>query len=188
MTRLRTEDIKQIPQALKAYDQHLLNVTGRTLKGIACHAHDLPESECEDMVTSFKICVVPMTCGQGVIKQFSETVSGIISHLGFESCVAQQSDAAGIAEAFDNKSDIILVADDDRFVAINVHTRTVSDNIKMTAKGFVAGLDLMASGLEEKKALVIGCGDVGSATAKVLAAMGALVSVCDVTPQLALTL
>ena len=32
MTRLRTEDIKDIPQALKAYDQQLLNKTGQHFK------------------------------------------------------------------------------------------------------------------------------------------------------------
>ena len=46
----------------------------------------------------------------------------------------------------------------------------------------------MAKGLEAKNALVIGCGEVGCYTAKVLAAMGVLVSVCDINPQLALTL
>ena len=188
MTRLRTEDIEPILQVLKAYDQQLLIQTGHTLGGIACHAHGLPVDELAAMAGSFKVCVIPLTCGLGVIHGFSAAVSGIISHLGFEACVAQASDAAGMAEAFAKKADIILLADDDCFVAMNVHTQYVSDNIEMTARGFVAGLDLMARGLKEAHVLVIGCGDVGSATAKVLAAMGVLVSVCDVDPQLALTL
>jgi len=188
MTRLRTENIKHIPQELKAYDQQLLNKTGNTLKGIALHAVDLLDYEFEEIVKSFKICVIPLTCGQGVINRFSATVSGIIRHLGFHSFVAQNSDAAGIAEAFEKKADIILLADDYRFVAINVHTKYVSDNDEMTAKGFVAALDLMASGLKGKNALVIGCGPVGCYTAKILVIMGVLVSVCDINPQRALTL
>lgn len=188
MTRLRTEDIEHIPQALKAYDRQLLSKTGHTLKGIACHALGLCDDELEEIVASCKACVIPLTCGQGVIDRFCRTVSKIISHLGFHSFVAQHSDAAGIAEAFEKKSDIILLADDHRFVAINVHTKYVSDNIEMTAKGFVAGLDLMASGLKDKNALVIGCGELGRHTAKTLAAMGVLVSVCDINPQLASTL
>lgn len=188
MTRLRTEDIKHVSQELKEYDQELLKKTGNTLKGIALHAIGLSDSEFEEIVKSFNICVVPLTCGQGVINRFSDTVRGIISHLGFHSFVAQNPDVAGIAEAFEKKSDIIFLADDYRFVAVNVHTQHVSDNDEMTAKGFVAGLDLMAGGLKGENALVIGCGSVGRYTAKILVMMGVLVSVCDIHPQLTSTL
>ena len=188
MTRLRTEDIKHISQELKEYDQELLKKTGNALKGIALHAVGLSDNEFEEIVKSFNICIIPLTCGQGVIDRFSATVSGIISHLGFHSLVAQHTDAAGIAEAFEQKSDIILLADDSRFVAINVHTKHVSDNNEMTAKGFVAGLDLMAGGLKGENALVIGCGPLGSYAAKALVKMGVLVSVCDIHPQRTSTL
>ena len=188
MTRLRAEDIKNISQELKEYDQELLKKTGNTLKGIALHAIGLSDYEFEEIVKSFNICVVPLTCGQGVIKLFSETVSGIISHLGFHSFVAQNPDAAGIAEAFEKKSDIIFLADDDRFVAINLHTQYVSDNDEMTAKGFLAGLDLMAGGLKGKNVMVIGCGPLGGYAAKALVKAGVMVSVCDIHPQCASTL
>ncbi len=185
MTRLRTEDIEHIPRELKAYDRQLLNQTGNTLKGIAFHAVGLLDREFEEIVKSFKVCVIPLTCGQGVIDRFSAAVSGIISHLGFHSFVAGNSDAVGVAEAFEKKSDIILLADDNRFVAINVHTKYVSDNIEMTAKGFVAGLDLMASGIKGKNVLVIGCGEVGCNTAKILVNMGVSVTAGDIDPELA---
>jgi pyrrolysine biosynthesis protein PylD len=188
MTRLRTEDIEHIPHELKAYDQQLLNKTGKTLKAIASHAVGLLDSGLDEIIKSNKVCVIPLTCGQGIIDSFSATVSGIISYLGFNSFVAQNSDAAGIAEAFEKKSDIILFADDYRFVAINVRTKYVSDNIEMTAKGFVAGLDLMATGLKGKNVLVIGCGEVGSHTVKILVTMGVLVTASDINPQLTSTL
>jgi pyrrolysine biosynthesis protein PylD len=188
MTRLRTEDIEHIPHELKAYDQQLLNKTGKTLKAIASHAVGLLDSGLDEIIKSNKVCVIPLTCGQGIIDSFSATVSGIISYLGFNSFVAGNSDAAGIAEAFEKKSDIILFADDYRFVAINVRTKYVSDNIEMTAKGFVAGLDLMATGLKGKNVLVIGCGEVGSHTVKILVTMGVLVTASDINPQLTSTL
>jgi len=188
MTRLRTEDIEHIPHELKAYDQQLLNKTGKTLKAIASHAVGLLDSGLDEIIKSNKVCVIPLTCGQGIIDSFSATVSGIISYLGFNSFAAENSDAAGIAEAFEKKSDIILFADDYRFVAINVRTKYVSDNIEMTAKGFVAGLDLMAGGLKAKNVLVIGCGEVGSHTVKILVTMGALVTASDINPQLTSTL
>jgi len=188
MTRLRTEDIKHISQELKEYDQELFEKTGNTLKGIALHAIGLSDSEFEEIVKSFNICVIPLTCGQGVINRFSAAVSGIISHLGFHSFVAKHTDAAGIAEAFEQKSDIIFLADDDRFVAVNIHTQYVSDNDEMTAKGFVAGLDLMAGGLKGENVLVIGCGPLGGYAAKALVKMGVSVSVCDINPQCTSTL
>jgi len=188
MTRLRTEDIEHIRHELKAYDQQLLNKTGKTLKAIASHAVGLLDSGLDEIIKSNKVCVIPLTCGQGIIDSFSATVSGIISYLGFNSFAAENSDAAGIAEAFEKKSDIILFADDYRFVAINVRTKYVSDNIEMTAKGFVAGLDLMATGLKGKNVLVIGCGEVGSHTVKILVTMGVLVTASDINPQLTSTL
>ena len=188
MTRLRAEDIKNISQELKEYDQELLKKTSKTLKGIALHAIGLSDNEFQEIIKSIKICVVPLTCGQGIINGFSATVSEIISHLGFHSFVTQYPDAAGIAEAFERKSDILFLADDDRFVALNVHTQRVSDNDEMTAKGFVAGLDLMAGGLKEEKVLVIGCGPLGCYAAKALVRMGVLVSACDIDPQRTSTL
>lgn len=188
MTRLRTADIEHIPNGLKAYDERLLLATGSGLKAIALFATNVSEDDFEEMVKSLKICVIPMTCGQGAIGGFSDTVSEIITHLGFNSYVTQNSDAAGIAEAFEKKSDVIMLADDNRFVAINVHTKYVSDNSEMTARGFVAGLDLMAAGLKGETVLVLGCGEVGCHTVKVLVDMGVSVVVCDVDPGLALDL
>ena len=188
MTRLRSEDIEHILPALETYDEQLRNKTGNTLKGIACHALGLAEYELENIVKSHEVCVIPLTCGQGIIDCFCATVSGIISYLGFHSLVAGNPDVAGITEALTRKSDIVLLADDQRFVAINVHTKYISDNIEMTARGFVAGLDLMANGLKGKETLVIGCGELGRHTVKTLIAMGGRVSVCDINPQLAVSL
>jgi pyrrolysine biosynthesis protein PylD len=58
----------------------------------------------------------------------------------------------------------------------------------MTAKGFVAGLDLMAGGLKGENALVIGCGPLGNYAAKALVKRGILVSVYDIQPQRTSTL
>jgi 3-methylornithyl-N6-L-lysine dehydrogenase len=188
MTRLRSEDVEHIPRGLKAYDQMLLAKTGHSLSGVACHALELDDRSFAEFAKSCKVCVVPVTCGQGLIKHFCAAVSGIIRHLGFHAVVAKRPDVAGIAEALENKADLVLLADDERFVAINVHTNYISDNTEMTARGFVAGLSLMAKGLQGKDVLVIGCGGVGRYSVKVLAAMGVSVYVCDVDAQLCLTL
>lgn len=185
MTRLRTEDIEHIPRELAEYDRELSAKTGKTLKGIALHAVGLRDDELEEIAGPLKVCVVPLSCGQGIIDGFCETVSGIVGHLGLHSSAARHSDAGGIAEALERRADIILLADDYRFVAVNVHTRHVSDNNEMTARGFVAGLDLMGRGIAGGSALVIGCGEVGRHSVRILVGMGAAVSVCDLNAELA---
>jgi 3-methylornithyl-N6-L-lysine dehydrogenase len=56
------------------------------------------------------------------------------------------------------------------------------DNSRATANGFVAGLDLMAAGLESRPVLVLGCGPVGRWVVRALVARGASVSVVDPVP------
>lgn len=188
MTRLRTEDIEHVAQALSTYDQELLKKTGHGLKGIACHALGLPEHELGSTIKSCRVCMIPLTCGQGVIPGFCASVNSIVSHLGFYAWVTAHPDVAGLAKAYAKKPEIMLMADDDRFVAINLRTGYVSDNTEMTAKGFVAGLDLMVGGLEDQQTLVIGCGDLGRCSAKSLLARGARVFVSDVDHGVALSL
>ncbi len=50
----------------------------------------------------------------------------------------------------------------------------------MTAKGFVAGLEIMAGGLKNRRVLVIGCGAVGHTAVQTLLIRGAEVAVYDV--------
>ena len=76
-----------------------------------------------------------------------------------------------------------MFADDERFVAIDMANRRVVDNADATAKGYVAGLNLMAGGLKGKDVLVIGCGPVGSFATEVLAKLESQVSVYDVNPS-----
>jgi len=161
MTRLTRADVINISAQLDNYDRELLRKTGCTLLGIACKATEVDEIEIADAVGSLTTCVVPMDCGQGTIEGFCDAVKQIVQHLGCKAFVASNSDASGIAEAFEKKCDIIFFADDYRFVAINRNTDRVVDNALSSAKGFVAGLSLMMGGLADRQVLVIGSGRVG---------------------------
>lgn len=183
MTRLGTNDIRMVAQELMPYDQHLRAITGLGLKGLACRAVGLEETKAEDRISDCRVYTVPMTCGQGVIETFSETLSAIASHLGFESCVSGRTDIAGMADAIEDRADIVLSADDDRFVAIHLPTRRVADNSQCTGKGFCAGLAQMAGGLKEKPVLVIGCGPVGQSAAIHAARLGAIVTLFDIEKE-----
>lgn len=183
MTRLQSDDIRMIPQELAAYDNYLQSNTGLTLKGLACRVAGLEEIEVESRIRASRVCAVPMTCGQGVIENFTETLCAIASYLGFEAFVSERTDAAGFAEAFESCADIMLAADDQRFVAINLVTRRISDNSQCTGKGFCEGLSQMAGGLKENPVLVIGCGPVGQSAAQYAASLGATVTLFDIEKE-----
>jgi pyrrolysine biosynthesis protein PylD len=179
MTRLSNSDINSIASRLADYDSALLAKTGSTLKGIACLGVGLEEHAADSQMHGCKVCVVPMTCGQNIFEGFAETICAIATHIGFGGFVAESPDVSGFAEAYKRNAGILLLADDDHFVAINTKSLQVADNAEATGKGFVAGLSLMAGGLSNRSVLVIGCGPVGRSAAIASAQKGAAVTVFD---------
>lgn len=187
MTRLKSADVIDIGMGLQAYDTMLQAQTGRTLLEIACHAHKIDPATLARRIAVTRIGIIPMTCGQGVISGFGDAVDRIIAHMGFTTFVTEHTDAAGMAEAFERKANILMLADDDRFVALNILKYQVIDNTVATARGFAAGLDLMTGGLAGKKCLVIGCGPVGQNAAAALLDFKAVVSIYDQNRQHSMT-
>ena len=180
MTRLKNRDIKGISKQLADYDRELLDRTGHTLRGITCHALDIPEEDFQSLLGNVTIGVVPIRSGEGVIEGFSHTVKDIVKHIGFNVFVTENTDVGGIAGAVERGAEVVLMADDSRFVALNVKQGRVVDNAEATAKGFVAGLDLMVGGLKGQTVLIIGCGPVGRNAALAALHWGAGVSVFDI--------
>lgn len=179
MTRLKTEDICQMPDTLETYDRDLKSVIGLSLKDLACRVAGLGPSAMDGYITGCRVCAVPVTSGQGIINNFSETLCAIASHLGFDAFISRQTDIAGLSEAFEENADIVLASDDDRFVAIHLGHRQVVDNSQATGRGFAFALDQMAGGLTSRPLLVVGCGPVGQHAALTAAALGARVTLCD---------
>jgi len=183
MTRLRIDDIVDIPANLEHYDAELMAKAGCTLRGIACQAAGIDEERVQTLSDSVIVAVVPTTCGKGIISGFADTVKEIVNHVGFKAFVTKGTDVVGLAEAFQEKADIIMLADDDQFVAINVEYRHVVENAEATGKGYVAGLNLMTGGLTGERILVLGCGPVGYSAAMALIKLGAKLSVYDVLQE-----
>lgn len=174
ITRLKEDDVVKIATTLEAYNAELVRITGCSLREIAAVA--VGKDVSADNAQKTNVAVIPMTCGQGVIEGFVESVASIIAYLGFNAVITKSKDAGGVAEAVQKGSEILFMADDDRFVAVNVKTGKVSDNGEATGKGYVAGLAQMCDGLEGKKVLVIGAGPVGRGAALALILFGAEVS------------
>jgi pyrrolysine biosynthesis protein PylD len=180
MTRLTTDDIQDIYGQLDRYDRRLVSVTGRTLLGIAAWASGFTDmAHFQRVAPLIKMSIVPIRSGLGVISGFAAVVSSILVHLGFDASVSEQSDVAGFADAVEMGVHVIFAADDVRFVAFCPRYGKTVDNSRATARGFVAGLDLMAGGLDGKDALVLGCGPVGRWAVEALLMHKARVCVVD---------
>ncbi len=185
MTRLNKSDIRHISSGLEEYNRELQTKTGRTLLGIACHAYGKNEIQVKHRINSFSIHVIPVTAGQGIITDFSETVTAILQFLGFNALTSDNPDTSGIAHAFESKADAVMMADDKRFVGINLNTRVVADNSEATGRVFASVLDLMAGGIKDHEVLVLGCGLVGAAAARTLLFLNSRVALYDVYPPIA---
>ena len=180
MTRLREADLDPVPGRLDAYDAQLREITGASLRQVACRAAGVREPAVLGLLERVRFAAVPVTGGLGVIPGFSEAVAAVVSHLGFPVMVTARPDEAGIDEGARNGADVLLTADDHRFLAITPRGEELADNVVATARGFVTGLELMNGGLEGESVLVLGCGPVGVAAAAALLDRGASVAFCDV--------
>lgn len=188
MTRLTTHDIHDISEGLTRYNDRLTASTGRSLAGIAAHAFGADEADISRRLETLDIRVVPVTGGQGIISSFSDTVAAILNFLGCRAGVSEYTDASGLAHAYEDGTDAVMLADDHRFVGIHLHTRCVADNTELTGRVYAAVLDLLAGGISGQKALVLGCGPVGAAGARALAARDAVPVLYDTRPDAAVTL
>ncbi|AFL99029.1 pyrrolysine biosynthesis protein PylD [Desulfitobacterium dehalogenans ATCC 51507] len=165
MTRLSESDIRCIGNRMENYNRELVIKTGHTLSEIAAHAVGISQVNEGQIDNLGNIAVVPITSGLGVIRGFAETVSGILTFLGAKAQVMNHSDVQGVAEALERKSEMIFMADDDRFIAMHLKSGYFSENSEATGKGYAAALDYMVNSLENRSVLIMGAGRVGRAAA-----------------------
>jgi pyrrolysine biosynthesis protein PylD len=154
--------------------------TGYSLSDIACRAAETDKAQIKALLSEIRVGVIPISSGKGIISGFSNSVLNILLHMGAKAFVTRMTDVAGIAESFEKKADIVMLADDERFVALHIQSRSIADNAVCTGKAFATGLSLMAGGLKGREVLVIGCGPVGRSAAETLIHMGSRVSVYDI--------
>ena len=179
MTRLTEDMIEDIPLNLSQHDSYLRDRMGVGLKGLAEAAVGTVDVD----ASLWKVAAVPITSGEGSIESFSRSVSAVASHLGFRSWVTRGTDVTGLQEAMGECADIVILADDLRFVALNVSNRRCADNGACTAMGYVKAMELACKGVLGKDVLVIGAGDVGSRAIEILISLGAKVKVVEPNPE-----
>jgi pyrrolysine biosynthesis protein PylD len=179
MTRLSSELISGLNENMDAYDLELVQKTGHTLRQIAARTAGLSEKALCEAFRSERAAVVPITAGQGVIEGFVQAVEGIIRHMGCPCFVTGNSDAAGLAEGIEQGASIVFLADDNRFIAINIPQKQVIDNAEATGWSYAYALDACAGGLNDRDVLLIGAGRVGKNALNALLGLGVKVGVFD---------
>ncbi len=182
MTRLTEGDLRGLDRGMAFYDAGLLKITGLSLRQIAAAAAAVPEETVSERSSSSKVAIVPITAGEGLIASFTGTVRSIVEWLRFPAVVTAGTDVAGIAEGIASGAEILFMADDHKFIALNLSTGAVADNGEATGRGFVAALEGLARGLQGRKVLVLGAGAVGAAAIASLRELGAAVALYEIDP------
>lgn len=190
MTRLKTEWISDIEKNASLWNHRLKEMCGMNFIEVAAEASGRSLSELELLRKKTKVAVVPITVGLGVISTFTQSVAATPKAMGFETFITDSSDVDGFYEAYKKGADIVYVADDERYLAINLNKRKIGDNNEATAAGYVTVLKgLLAKkenftlGIEnllrERKVLLLGYGIVGKLAADRLSEEGAEVIVFE---------
>ncbi|MDI9599455.1 MAG: 3-methylornithyl-N6-L-lysine dehydrogenase PylD [Acidobacteriota bacterium] len=177
MTRLTEADVTTLTRELGTFEARLLEATGLDLRGLALRAAGM--EDCCVQLRGARIAAVPMTAGDGVITGFTDCVVAVLLHLGCDAWASTQPDVRGIQAAVAAGAGVLFLADDHRFIALNVTRGCSVDDDPATADGYVAALEAAAGGLGGREVLLLGLGPVGRAAARRLIAKGASVLVVE---------
>lgn len=178
MTRLTPADVAGQLTRLRRLEEMLSEVAKLDLRTLALRASGRSPVE-DDLFVGARCAAIPVSRGSGIIAGFSRGVADVLSHLGCDAWVTERADMAGLREAVEEGADVLFVADDVRFVALDLRRGRCVDNVPATADGFVVALEAAAEGLRERQVLLLGLGPVGRAAAQGLVARGAVVQVVE---------
>jgi 3-methylornithyl-N6-L-lysine dehydrogenase len=177
VTRLTTEDVEALTDSLREFEAGLRDLTGLGLRELAMSTVAHPPA-CVPLHGA-RVAVVPITSGEGVIGGFSDCVVAILRHLGCDAWVTAQPDVRGIQDAYSGAAEVVFVADDFRFIALNTRNGRCVDDDPATADGYVTALEAAAGSLFGRRVLLLGLGPVGRAAARRLVSRGAVVEVVE---------
>ncbi|MHB1344803.1 MAG: 3-methylornithyl-N6-L-lysine dehydrogenase PylD, partial [Thermoleophilia bacterium] len=176
MTRLTADDVGPVAESLPALDRALRRATGADLLTLASMTACGPEPDDPSAyISGMEVEVVPVTAGAGTISGFAEAAAAVCAHIGCHSHVSTRSDVAGLAFAAERGAELVLLADDERFIAFNLFTGSFVDNGLATGHAYAMALYGAAGGVAGREVLVVGLGPVGLAACATLTRLGATV-------------
>ncbi len=179
MTRLNEEWVSEMQSDVMKLQQRLVNVCGLDYIALSIKANGVPANKFVKATNTVKIAAVPITKGKGVISGFCQSLCTILSILGFETFVTENTDYQGFKEAHQKGASVIFMASDIKFIGMNVISHCIADNNFATVKGFLTALDSASGGLANKEVLVLGYGVLGEIAVNELKRMKAEPSVYD---------
>ncbi|MDD7511641.1 MAG: 3-methylornithyl-N6-L-lysine dehydrogenase PylD [Peptostreptococcaceae bacterium] len=171
MTRLKTEWIEGINRGMQGLDRHVEAASNLSLFDMLCRIMTCNKEEAVKRLRDNKICVIPITQGQGIIGEFSESIRGILSFIGANVEVSPKTDVSGMHYAIENRCNIVYFADDERYLAVDLKNFKSAENDFATADAYIKILLSMMKKHgrdEEEEILVIGLGRVGTEAVKIL--------------------
>jgi 3-methylornithyl-N6-L-lysine dehydrogenase len=177
MTRLTEADVTALTGELRAVEDRLREATGLGLRGLALRT--VTDGDRCVQLHGARVAAVPMSSGEGVIPGFCACVVATLQHLGCDAWMTAQPDVRGIQAAVAAGAQVVFLADDHRFIALNVTKGCSVDDDPATADGFVTALEAAAGGLAGREVLVLGLGPVGRAAVRRLEARSATVLVSE---------
>ncbi|MGO8683542.1 MAG: 3-methylornithyl-N6-L-lysine dehydrogenase PylD [Thermoleophilia bacterium] len=175
MTRLTEADVRGLTSDLRRFEAQLERVAGLDLLALAQRAAGGATAVDRQRLAATRMTVVPISAGLGFIPGFASCVAAIVGHLGCPVEVAPQPDVRGFQYAADSGAEVVFVADDYRFVALNLRTGVAVDDDPATADGFCHALDAASDGVRGCGVAVFGLGPVGRAAVRCLDGLGAAV-------------
>lgn len=143
MTRLKTEWITYMLEGMDEYNRNLERKTGYNLTGLMGKTFELDDAAIAEARKHYKVAVVPITQGEGIIGSFSESVAAIVRSMGFTADVMEHTDVDGIYDGVREGYNLFFFADDIRYLALNTEKNICSDNNYATALGFIQVLKAM---------------------------------------------
>lgn len=178
MTRLNTQMINNLAEELAEFEALLTRQTGKTLLELAKSAEGQPSVACfgpppflytPPDPSTCRVAVVPVTAGLGIIPGFAQSVGSILRYLGFPTIVTENKDVAGLSQAIQGGANMVFMADDASFIALNLNTGVCIDNGLATGQIFATALleaisqQTRLTDLRGQKVAVLGLGPVGQA-------------------------
>lgn len=174
MTCLTTTDVIGIPDGWDEYNKHIQRILGVDLLTLAARSAGRGVEEVRSGLAGRRLAAVSISSGVGVVVGFAKSLASIGRHLGMEAMVMERPDGDGFREAEKWGADLVISADDYKFLARRTAKGLTADNNPATSRVFVAALELMNGGsLRDQDVVVLGLGIIGIGAASYLADLGA---------------
>ncbi len=173
MTRLTDEWMAELITELPKYQQRFYKQTGLDFAAASALCAGISKDSLPAAAKAHTVAAIPVSAGQGEIGGFAAAAAAIADAAGFCAFTTDAPDVDGIYEAHMRGADILLMADDARYIALRTDRRIIADNDHATALGYTRLLEHVAGGLTDKYVLVLGCGIIGRLAGEYLLALGA---------------